>query len=66
MPSDFGLIALTDAGRVYLAGESSNTWRTSWGGGIWLAPLSRGAVLQVTAVRSAAQTSLYAGIGFAF
>jgi len=66
VPSDFGLIALTDAGRVYLNGESSDTWRTSWGGGIWLAPLSRGAVLQLTAVRSAEQTSLYAGFGFAF
>jgi hypothetical protein len=66
VPSDFGLIALTDAGRVYLAGESSDTWRTSWGGGVWLAPLSRGTVLQLTAVRSAEQTSLYAGIGFAF
>lgn len=66
LPSDFGVVALTDAGRVYVDGESSDSWRTSWGGGIWLAPLSRGATLQLTAVRSAERTSVYAGVGFAF
>jgi hypothetical protein len=66
VPSDFGVMALGDVGRVYLDGESSDTWRASWGGGIWFAPLSRGTVLHVTAVRAAEDTSLYAGIGFAF
>ena len=66
VPSDFGVMALTDAGRVFLDGESSDTWRTAWGGGIWFAPLSRGTVLHVTAVRSGAEASLYAGLGFAF
>jgi hypothetical protein len=66
VPSDFGVLAHTDAGRVFLDGESSKTWRTSWGGGVWFAPLSRGTVLHLTAARSEEETSFYAGIGFAF
>jgi hypothetical protein len=66
IPSEFGVLALSDAGRVFLDGESSDAWRTSWGGGVWFAPLSRGTVFQVTAARSAGTTFVYAGIGFAF
>ena len=66
IPSDFGVMALTDAGRVFLDGESSDTWRASYGGGVWFAPLSRGAVLQVAGVRSGNRTSVIAGLGFPF
>lgn len=66
IPSDFGVMALADAGRVFVDGETSNTWRTAWGGGVWFAPLSRGTTLHLTAARSAERTSFYAGVGFAF
>lgn len=66
IPSDLGILALADAGRVFLDGESSDTWRSSWGGGVWLAPLSRGTTLHLTAVRAVGRTSVYAGVGFTF
>ena len=30
-----GLIGFADAGRVWVDGESSGDWHTSWGGGLW-------------------------------
>jgi hypothetical protein len=36
-----GVFGLFDAARVWLAGESSNTWHTSLGGGIILSPFNR-------------------------
>jgi hypothetical protein len=66
VPSDFGVMAVADAGRVFLDGESSDTWHRSYGGGIWFAPLNRGTTLHVTAVRSAQRTSFISGLGFAF
>ncbi|HSM05816.1 MAG TPA: BamA/TamA family outer membrane protein [Longimicrobiales bacterium] len=66
VPTDFGVMAFADAGRVYAHGESSDTWRTGWGGGLWFAPLSRGTILHLTVARSDERTSFYAGIGFAF
>jgi hypothetical protein len=66
IPSDFGVLALTDAGRVFLDGESSDTWRTSWGGGVWFAPLLRSSTVQVLAVRARGRTSFQAGLGFTF
>ena len=66
VPSDFGVLALSDVGRVFVQGESSDRWRASWGGGIWFAPLSRGTVLQLSLVRHRARNAFYAGVGFAF
>jgi hypothetical protein len=43
--SDVGLIALADAGRVWLNGQSDGGWHTSAGGGIWFAALGRAVTL---------------------
>ncbi|MEO7305948.1 MAG: ShlB/FhaC/HecB family hemolysin secretion/activation protein [Ferruginibacter sp.] len=40
----FGLMALYDIGRVWMPGESSNSWHSGIGGGIILAPYNRIAV----------------------
>ena len=37
----FGLLAFYDLGRVWIPGESSNTWHSGYGGGIILAPFNR-------------------------
>ncbi len=37
----FGLAALYDIGRVWMPGESSNTWHAGYGGAIILAPYNR-------------------------
>ena len=36
-----GLLGFFDEGRVWLPGESSNTWHTGYGGGIILAPFNK-------------------------
>jgi hypothetical protein len=66
VPTDVGVFGLGDAGRVFREGESSNEWHTSYGGGIWLAPLRRSSTLQLSVARSASRSAFYAGIGFAF
>lgn len=66
VPTDVGAFGLADVGRVFLEGEDSDAWHTSWGGGIWLAPLRRSSVLQISLARSGSRTALYAGVGFAF
>ncbi len=38
-PFSMGIFAGFDHGRVWLDGESSNTWHYSYGGGLWLSPL---------------------------
>jgi len=65
-PTDLGLFALADIGRVYSSGESSSTWHDAVGGGIWLAPLRRSGIVQISLARSEGRTGLYLGIGFAF
>ena len=66
VPTDVGVFGLADAGRVFRSGESSSELHTSWGGGIWLAPLRRSSTLQLSLARSGSRTAFYAGIGFAF
>jgi outer membrane translocation and assembly module TamA len=66
LPTDVGLFAFGDAGRVFLDGESSSSWTTGWGGGIWLAPLRRSSTVQVSLARAERRTAIYFGVGFAF
>ncbi|HVG16556.1 MAG TPA: BamA/TamA family outer membrane protein [Chitinophagaceae bacterium] len=37
----FGLLGLYDRGRVWMPGENSDTWHTSYGGGFFVAPFDR-------------------------
>lgn len=41
VPLNVGLIGFYDQGRVWLDGETSDTWHNAYGGGIYFAPLSR-------------------------
>jgi hypothetical protein len=61
VPGTVGVLGLTDAGRVYLDGDSPGGWHTSAGGGVWFRPLGSGPVLSVTAARGD-RTRLYAGL----
>ncbi|GAB3295318.1 BamA/TamA family outer membrane protein [Hymenobacter tenuis] len=36
-----GLVGFHDLGRVWLDGETSSTWHTGYGGGLWLEPFRR-------------------------
>ncbi len=66
VPVELGVFGLADAGRVYLAGETSDRWHGAAGGGVWFAFLNRGNTLSVAAARSAEGTRIYVRAGFAF
>ena len=66
VPTDVGVFGLGDAGRVFRRGETSREWHTSWGGGLWLAPLRRSSTLQLSVATADSRVAFYAGIGFAF
>ena len=66
VPEELGVFGLADAGRVYLAGETSDRWHAAVGGGVWVAFLSRTNTLSVAAARSVEGTRVYVRAGFAF
>ena len=66
LPADFGVFGLADAGRVFLAGESSDTWHAAAGGGIWLSYLERAYTLSLAIAKSEERTGIYAQAGFGF
>lgn len=41
LPATVGMLGFHDIGRVWLKGEDSNTWHSSLGGGIWIAPINQ-------------------------
>lgn len=38
---ELGVFGLADAGRVWMDGESTGGWHTSWGGGLWFSAFDR-------------------------
>jgi hypothetical protein len=66
VPSDIGVFGLADAGRVWLAGESSDTWHQAFGGGLSLGFLSRANTLSVALAASDERTRVYVQAGFGF
>lgn len=66
LPADLGVFGLADAGRVYLAGETSDKWHTAAGGGIWLSFLNRDATFTLAVATSQERTGLYVRAGFVF
>jgi hypothetical protein len=66
LPADVGLFAFADMGRVFLAGEDSNTWHPGYGGGLWLAYLNRNNTVSIAVAESEGRVALYIRMGFAF
>jgi outer membrane protein assembly factor BamA len=66
VPSTMGLHLFADAGRVYVDNDFSNVWHTSFGGGIWVAPVSSEHTIAFTIARSPEATQYYLTTGFAF
>lgn len=66
VPSTIGLHLFADAGRVYIDNDFSNVWHTSFGGGLWLAPVSSEHTIVLTVAHSLEATQLYLTTGFAF
>lgn len=66
VPADVGIFGLADVGRVYLDGETSDEWHSSFGGGISLGFLSRINTITVAVAKSDEKTGLYLRAGFLF
>ncbi len=66
LPGDYGIFGIADAGRVYLEGESSDTWHTGVGGGVWFAFLERANTVTVAVVGGDDRAALYFRAGFAY
>jgi hypothetical protein len=66
LPGEWGLLGFADAGRVWYEGESSDTWHTSYGGGLWIGLLSRSNAVAFTIAKSEERTAFYVRAGFSF
>jgi hypothetical protein len=61
-----GLFGLADAGRVFLEGETSDRWHTSFGGGLWASFLEPRSTFSLTVARSEGFTRVYLHTGLMF
>jgi hypothetical protein len=66
LPTQLGVFGLADAGRVFLAGESSDTWHTAFGGGVSLSYLERAYTFSVAIASGEERTGVYVQAGFGF
>jgi hypothetical protein len=66
IPVRFGVIGFADTGRVWYAGESSNTWHHSIGGGLMFQPLATPTTVHAVVAHSKEGNRFYFGIGFPF
>ncbi|MFC2156465.1 hypothetical protein ACFLT9_01380 [Acidobacteriota bacterium] len=66
LPGEIGLFGLYDIGRVYFQGETSNTWHTAVGGGIWISILKPEYTLSLSLAKSDERTGIYLSGGFLF
>jgi hypothetical protein len=66
LPGEWGLFGFGDAGRVWLEGETSDTWHRSYGGGLWIGLLSRSNAVAFTVAKSDERTAFYIRAGFSF
>ena len=66
LPGEWGVFGFGDVGRVWLDTESSDTWHSSWGGGVWIGLLSRSNAVAFTVAQSDERTAFTIRAGFSF
>jgi hypothetical protein len=66
VPCQIGVFGLFDVGRVWLKGETSDTWHTSYGGGIWISLLNYRNTLSAYVAHSKEDNIVHVGGGFTF
>ena len=66
VPGNLGLFGLYDIGRVYLESETSNSWHSSYGGGLWATFINTANTASLAVAASEEDTRLYLIAGFAF
>ncbi|MEO7964065.1 MAG: hypothetical protein ABIT38_09175, partial [Gemmatimonadaceae bacterium] len=65
-PAAVGLLGFEDVGRVFVTGESSSEWHSAYGGGVWIAPLTRNYTVSVSMAKGRERSGFYLASGFAF
>lgn len=66
IPTEIGVTAINDLGRVFLDGEKSKKWHSAHGGGVWLSVLDRLFTASMSLVKSKEDLRVYLSIGHAF
>jgi outer membrane translocation and assembly module TamA len=61
-----GGVVFSDVGRVWLAGEESNTWHASYGGGVLMQPVGLPITLNTTVGTGTEGLRWYFGFGYPF
>ncbi len=64
LPLRFGVLGLADTGRVWVAGETSDTWHSSAGGGIFLRLLTSDLAAHALLAQGDEGLKFYVNIGF--
>jgi Omp85 superfamily domain len=66
LPLRLGVFGLTDAGRVFFSGESSERWHTALGGGLWVSVVKPENTASLAFAHSEGHLRLYFQAGFTF
>lgn len=66
LPGEVGVFGLADMGRVFVRGESSNKWHSSYGGGLFFSVLDLSTIFSITVATCEERTSVYFMAGFWF
>jgi len=66
VPVRLGVFGLVDTGRVWFEGEDSNTWHTSYGGGLLFQPAGAPITLHATVATGDEGPRFYFGSGYSF
>ncbi len=66
LPAHVGILGLFDVGRVYLKDETSDTWHTSYGGGIWLSFVNYKTTFSAYLAHSKEDDVVHLDAGFSF
>jgi hypothetical protein len=66
VPVSFGATLFVDVGRVYIDNDFSNAWHSSFGGGLWIAPVSKEYTVSLTLAHSPETTLFYLRSAFSF
>lgn len=65
VPTDVGALAFTDAGRVYMDGESPGGWHTAAGAGFWIGAINAGTNVNVL-FTNRSNRRVMVSLGFAY
>jgi len=65
-PGTWGMTLRADTGRVFLSGEDTGRWHTSFGTGLWWAPWNEETKIELYAAKSEEETRVYLLMGYTY